>query len=92
MATITVTNQKYSQALAGQSVTVTLSGAEADTYLSQIQEGQLCRVTDNDALGTVYSVDYPGISFKVMPIQPNLSFSNGSRGILDENQQIEITL
>ena len=86
MAAIDMVNEKDSQALDGQSVTVTLSGPSADT-----QVGQEC-VNESAKKGIVYSIDRPGNSFKVIPIQPDKNFDTNGVGYLLAGETITVTI
>lgn len=68
-----VTNRKASQALRGQAVLVTLDSTES-AELENFTKGMLCTHDQSNITGTIHSVDYPGHSFKVAPIQPNTDF------------------
>ena len=74
---ITVTNQRASQSLKGQSVKVTLNGADAVAYLNSLEERELCTVDPSGNTGTIASIDRNGNSFKVAPITPDAIFSSG---------------
>jgi hypothetical protein len=69
------TNQVASQALRGQAVKVTLS-KEAQVYLSQVTKGQAVTTSGSTDKGTVYRVDYKGLSFLVRPTTDNSTFSS----------------
>lgn len=90
MATQQVTNTKNSQALAGEAVLVTVSGADA-AYLANFSEGDLVTADTSGKTGLISRVDYEGNSFKVSPIQPNMSFNSGVYGYLAANQTVTIT-
>lgn len=79
MATV-VTNRKASQSLRGQAVIVTLDSTDAEN-LADFSEGMVCTVSSSSETGTIHSVDYPGNSFKVSPIQPNLTFQSTTGGV-----------
>ena len=74
---ITVTNQVASQALRGQAVKVTLSGADVVSYLGDLELRELCTVDSTGETGTIISIDGKGNSFKVSPIEPDNTFSSG---------------
>lgn len=80
-----VTNIKASQALRGQGVTVTVATSEIPA-MREFTVGEI--VNTGSVLGTIYSVDYYGNSFKVIPIQPNLTYSD-TRGYLDVDAIVE---
>ena len=91
MPTITVTNQKASQALRGEDVVVTLSAAE-QSNLASILPGQECSISGVAVYGTVARVDSYGISFEVTPLRPNLDFASPSQpGYLAASASIVIT-
>ena len=78
----TPTNAKASQALRGQSVTVTLDPA-VDGYPEANYLGSTVSVDSSGKEGTIVSVDVNGVSFKVTPVQPDLRFDSASTpGIL----------
>ncbi len=92
MPTISVTNQKASQALRGEDVIVTLSAAE-QSNLSSILPGQSCSISGVAVYGTVTRVDSYGVSFEISPSQPNSAFaSTSSPGYLAASETIVITL
>lgn len=68
-----VTNQKASQALKGQGVTVTLDSTDA-AELENFSEGMVCTHDQSGRTGTINRVDYFGSSFTVNPIQPDREF------------------
>lgn len=75
-----LTNQKSSQALRGQNVKITLSAADAATYLDTLYIGMECRDDASfEFLGFIYSIDYKGNSFEVAPIQPDKTFQDAQR-------------
>jgi len=91
MPTISVTNEKASQALRGQDVIVTL-GTSDQSNLSSIIPGQSCSISGVAVYGTISKVDSYGISFEVSPLQPNLNFGSPSTpGYLDASETIIIT-
>lgn len=75
-----VTNRKASQSLRGTSVIVTLDSSDAEN-LPDFSEGMLCTVSSSGDTGTIYSVDYKGNSFKVIPIQPDKTFQSSTGGV-----------
>lgn len=87
---INVTNQKDSQALAGQGVTVTLDNTDA-AQLANMEKGMVVTATTSGQTGTIHSVDYYGNSFKVIPTQMNQAFWSGTYGYLAANQGVTIT-
>ena len=88
MATITIENQIFSQALRGQNAKVTIDPSASFSEFSQLKVGQICSVSGN-AIGFIYSIDSYGISFEICPLQPNFNLSTNSSGYL---QQAEITI
>lgn len=91
MPTITVTNQKASQALRGEDVLVTLSPAE-QSNLDSILPGQSCSISGVPVYGIISFVDNYGSSFEITPLLPSLNFSTPSTpGYLAENETIIIT-
>jgi hypothetical protein len=92
MPTLSITNQKESQALRGEDVVVTLSAAAQSNIIS-IQPGQSCSISGVAVYGTVSRVDSYGISFQVSPLQPNLNFASPTTpGYLSNGEDITITL
>ena len=91
MATVTVTNTKYSQALRGQDVIVTVTGSTNVAKLQQISVGDA--VASGAAEGTVSSVDYYGHTFHVTPLQPNFSFATpGVPGYFTSGANVVVTI
>lgn len=78
MAELTCTNTKQAPAFKGTAVTVTLSAADALTFLPQLLPGQTAVVDSTTATCTVYSVDYYGHSFKVVPDRPEQWLGTGT--------------
>lgn len=92
MPTLSITNQKASQALRGEDVVVTLSAA-AQSNIVSIQPGQSCSISGVAVYGTVSRVDSYGISFEVSPLRPNLNFASPTTpGYLAASETIIITL
>ncbi len=88
---ISVTNQKASQALRGEDVVVALSAAE-QSNLANILPGQECSISGVAVYGLVSRVDTYGISFEVSPLQPNLDFASPTKpGFLAASETIVIT-
>ena len=91
MPTISVTNQKASQALRGEDVVVTLDVTD-QANLSSILPGQECSISGVAVYGTIARVDSYGISFEVSPLQPNLDFASPTKpGFLAASETIVIT-
>lgn len=72
---ISVTNQKSSQALRGEDVVVTLSAAE-QSNLASIPVGTQAYISGTSVYGYVSRVDSYGTSLEVAPVQPNLDFAS----------------
>jgi hypothetical protein len=89
MATVTVANTKYSQALRGQDAIVTVTGATHVGYIQQMSVGD--PVVCGSAEGTVSSVDYYGNTFHVTPVQPDYSFSTVP-GYLQSSVNVVVTI
>lgn len=88
---ISVTNQKASQALRGEDVVVTLDATD-QANLSSILPGQECSISGVAVYGIVSRVDSYGISFEVSPLQPNLDFASPTKpGFLAASETIVIT-
>lgn len=68
------TNVKAAPAYNGQSVWVTLSGAEALSVLPTVEEGQEVLCESSTLTGIVDRVDTYGSRFRVAPLQPNFAF------------------
>lgn len=84
------TNQKASQSLRGESVTVTVATGEVDD-MQLISEGMLATNNSSGSTGTVGRVDYFGNSFQVKPRQPNTDFSSASTyGYLAVNETVVV--
>lgn len=84
------TNTKSSQALRGEAVTVTVSGAEALSKLPQIAEGYKATMGSTANVGYVSSVDTYGQSFKVTPANPDQRFESVEKGYLSSGELITI--
>lgn len=82
-----VTNTKDSQALRGQAAIVTVA-ANQIAAMRQFSVGETVTCDGGATLGTVHSIDFYGNSFKVSPIQPNLSF-NTAPGYLENAETVE---
>ncbi len=95
MATINCTNRLASPAIKGQSVWVTLNGAESLSVLPVLAVGQLATNNGNSATGYIDFVDTYGHSFRVKPKQPDLQFNSGSGAsgldVLNSSELITIT-
>ena len=72
---ISLVNQKASQALRGEDVVVTLASGD----LSNLANIPVCTeayISGTSVYGSVARVDTYGISLEVSPLQPNLSFAS----------------
>lgn len=78
MAELTCINTKQAPAFKGTAVIVTLSAADALTILPQLAPGQTANLDSSTATCTVYSVDYYGHSFKVVPDRPEQWLGTGT--------------
>lgn len=78
MATINCTNRVAQPAAKGQSVLVTLNGAESLSVLPVLAVGQAVTNNGNGATGIIDFVDTYGCVFSVKPKQPNTQFNSGS--------------
>lgn len=78
MATINCSNTVAASAIRGQSVYVTLNGAESLSVLPVLAVGQLATIGSNSVTGYIDFVDTYGHVFRVKPVQPNKQFSSGS--------------
>jgi hypothetical protein len=83
-----VTNTTAAPALRGQGAKITLSKAEAATYLSTLIEGQTCTVSSSSNTGQVYSIDLLGNSFIVTPTMPSGRFDSDTPGVLKATETI----
>jgi hypothetical protein len=83
----TVTNTKDSQALRGQAAIVTV-GASDIAAMQQFTVGETVTCDGGTTLGTIHSIDFYGNSFKVSPIQPNLTFTTAP-GYLESGETVE---
>ena len=83
----TVTNTKDSQALRGQAAIVTV-GTSDIAAMQQFTVGETVTCDGGTTLGTIHSIDFYGNSFKVSPIQPNLTF-NTTPGYLENAETVE---
>lgn len=87
MPTLSLTNNVASQALRGQNVKITLESGYI-SYIQQIPVGALCNAS-GDLVGYVYSVDYYGNSFEIVPESPNKSF--GLAGYFLNGESLDVT-
>jgi hypothetical protein len=91
MATITVTNQKASQALFGQSVTVTLDSSDS-LQLAHIAVGDKIELDSSGNIGYICSIDLYGNSFKANPVDGASTLASTTPvGYLAEDEDIDIT-
>lgn len=88
---IQVTNQTASPAQRGQTVKVTLSGAEALSKLPLLSIGQRAAVVTGGSYGYISRIDTYGNSFFVSPrlLSTNLA-SSATPGILPASELINI--
>lgn len=96
MAELVCTNTKVSPAFKGTAITVTLSGSDALTILPQLAPGQAAVLDSSTATCKVYSVDYYGLSFKVVPNRPELvlgtgAFPDTAKNTFDVNDSVTVT-
>lgn len=70
---MSITNTVASPALRGQGVKVTID-TDVQATLDSLTIGQIVTIDQTGNTGTVYSIDYFGNSFEVIPIQPNKRF------------------
>lgn len=71
------TNRVASSALRGEGVMVTLDDTETISVLPNLITGQKC-TNGNSKIGYIYSVDYLGRSFIVMPDNPDHNFDSAA--------------
>ena len=95
MSTINCTNQVASPAAIGQSVWVTLNGAESLSVLPVLALGQLVTNNGNSVTGYIDRVDSFGHKFRVQPVAPNKQFNSGTNSstvdILNASELITVT-
>lgn len=95
MATINCTNREAQPAVRGQSVIVTLNGAETLSVLPVLAVGQAVVNNGNGATGIIDFVDTYGCVFRVKPKQPNFQFNSGTgaagTNTLNSNELITVT-
>ncbi len=92
MATVNCSNIVPKQALKGQGVFVTLSGAESLSVMPLISAGNLCTVSGSNKTGTIVRVDTYGHGFLVAPIDQITRFdSNGTPGLLNSSIVVTVT-
>lgn len=92
MATINATNQVAASAIKGESVMVTLNGAESLSVLPVLAVGQLATNNSNSATGYIDFIDTYGHSFSVSPKQPNTQFNTGTTNTLGAAELITVTI
>lgn len=84
------TNRVASSALRGEGVMVTLDATETLSVLPSLTNGQKC-TNGNSKVGYIYSVDYLGRSFIVVPANPDLQFdSSTTPGVLAVGETLTI--
>jgi hypothetical protein len=95
MATINCTNITAQPAFKGQSVWISLSGAESLSVLPVLANGQLATIGSNSVTGYIDYVDTYGHRFRVKPKQPDKQFSSGTGAstlnTLSVNELITVT-
>lgn len=91
MATINATNIKAQPAFEGQSVLVSLSGAESLSVLPVLSIGDECESESSGAIGYIDYIDTYGHSFRVKPVQPDKQFNSGETTTLAINELITVT-
>lgn len=91
MATINCTNTIAHQAYRGQSVYVSLSGAESLSVLPVLAVGQSAVVSSSGATGVIDFVDTKGHTFRVKPKRPETSFCSNKTNTLSIDELITIT-
>lgn len=84
----TITNQVTSQALRGEGVIVTMTTANAISYMSTLSVGQTCTVGATSKTGQIGFIDTYGLSFTVIPTQPNNSFDGNTAGYLTTSDTV----
>jgi hypothetical protein len=89
MPTLSLTNQRASQALRGEDVIVTLSTA-ALSNLASLEVGQYCQISGLAVYGTVSRIDNYGTTFEVKPIEPDMAFAS-TPGYLAASQVVLVT-
>ena len=87
----TVTNRKYSQALKGQNVIVTLNGSDATNYLADLTLGQKCTLGSSGKVGYISEIDLYGTTFKIVPANMGETMASTTpKGYLAVNETINI--
>lgn len=72
---VTVLNQVEQVGFKGQSARIYLDQTSVENDLPSIEVGQPVTVqSDTETYGTVYSVDYYGNSFLIVPKSPEMKF------------------
>ena len=72
---LSLENQKSSQALRGEDVVVTLASGDISN-LANIPVGTEAYISGTSVYGVVSRVDSFGVSLEVSPLQPNLDFAS----------------
>ena len=91
MATINATNQVASSAIRGESVIVTLNGAESLSVLPVLALGQLVTNNSNSVTGYIDVIDPYGHTFSVGPVQQDKQFNTGTTNTLAAAELLTIT-
>lgn len=91
MSTINCTNRTSQPAYNGQSVLITLNGAESLSVLPVLAIGQLATNNSNSVTGYIDFVDTGGHQFSVKPVAPNKQFNTGNTNTLNSLELITIT-
>ena len=92
MPTVSITNTVYSQSLRGQNVKVTVDLTTQLAEFAQLEVGAICTNSSSGKEGLIYSIDSYGNTFEIIPLAPNMNFSNGSGGGYLQNTIIDITI
>ncbi len=84
----TFVNDRTAQALRGESVTVTVPYSDWATVSSSITIGAEVSISEGGKQGTIGSIDSFGLTFEVVPFQPDFRFDGGSPGLLTADDTI----
>lgn len=91
MSSINCTNRTAYPAYPGESVMITLNGAESLSVLPVLAIGQLATNNSNSVTGYIDFVDSRGHQFRVKPVAPNKQFNTGNTNTLNALELITIT-
>jgi len=84
----TFINDRTAQALRGESVIVTVPSSDWATVSSSLAIGDEILIPESGNLGTVGSIDSFGLTFEVVPFQPDFRFDGANPGLLTAGETI----